>query len=42
MGRKGISGSLTAVQVTEVVEFTGGGVDFDVVGQEEAPSADMF
>ena len=32
MGRKGISGSLTAVQVTELVEYNPSGVDFDIVG----------
>ena len=43
-GRKGISGSLTAVQVTDLVEYSAGGVDFDVVeateGSSEAP--DLF
>lgn len=43
MGRKGVSGSLTAVQVTELVEYSAGGVDFDIVGGgEETPSADLF
>ena len=42
MGRKGVSFSLTAVQVTEMVEYTGGSsVDFDMVADEgsstEAP-----
>ena len=38
MGRKGIASSLTAVQVTDFVEYVAtGGVDFDVVG--EAPAA---
>ena len=39
-GRKGVTSSLTAVQVTELQEYSGGGdsMDFDVVG--EAPSAD--
>ena len=47
-GRSGISNSLTAVQVTELVEYTGGSssVDFDIVGGEapsEAPdSAPLF
>ncbi len=43
-GRKGVSASLTAIQVTNLVEYTGGaGVDFDVVGDApEAPSADLF
>lgn len=38
-GRKGITASLTAVQVTDLVEYTGGGdtVDFDMV---EAPAGD--
>ena len=44
-GRSGISGSLTAIQVTELVEYQSGGVDFDVVA-ESAPtaveSADLF
>ena len=47
MGRKGVSGSLTALQVTELVEYNGGagGVDFDVVDSapsSEQPSADLF
>ena len=39
-GRKGVTSSLTAVQVTDLQEYSGGGdsMDFDVVG--EAPSAD--
>ena len=43
-GRSGISNSLTAVQVTELVEYTPGGVDFDIVegSAPEAPSADLF
>ena len=38
-GRKGVTASLTAVQVTDLVEYTGGGdtVDFDMV---EAPAGD--
>ena len=36
-GRSGVSASLTAVQVTDLVEYTGGGADFDVVA--EAPSS---
>ena len=46
MGRKGIASSLTAVQITELVEYSGsGGVDFDVVGDapvEPASDAAMF
>ena len=44
MGRKGISNSLTAVQVTEIVEYSGGGsdVDFDVVGKSEEGEAPLF
>ena len=43
MGRKGVSFSLTAVQVTELVEYTGGSsVDFDVVGTEAPTEAPMF
>ena len=34
-GRSGIANSLTAVQVTNLVEYTAGGADFDVV---DAPS----
>ena len=45
-GRSGIAASLTAVQVTEMVEYNGGGDDFDIVTSEEAPaaqgSADLF
>ena len=42
-GKKGITSILTAVQVTEMVEFvpTGGGVDFDIVG-EATGEADLF
>ena len=41
-GRSGIANSLTAVQVTTLVEYTAGGVDFDVIeaaptGTTEAP-----
>lgn len=43
MGRKGVSGSLTAVQVTNLVEYSAGGVDFDVVGDAPAQeNADLF
>ena len=46
MGRKGIASSLTAVQVTTLVEYTGatGGVDFDAIGSEQpvADAADLF
>ena len=43
MGRKGVSFSLTAVQVTELVEYTGGSsVDFDVVGSKAPTEAPMF
>ena len=47
MGRKGIASSLTAVQITDLVEYTGsGGVDFDIVGggedQPAGESADLF
>ena len=44
MGRKGISNSLTAVQVTEIVEYSGGGsdIDFDVVGKSEEGEAPLF
>ena len=43
MGRKGISSSLTAVQVTELVEYTAGGLDFDVVeGAEPQKAEDLF
>ena len=46
MGRSGIANSLTAVQVVDLVEYSGsnGGVDFDIVGGSEAPagSADLF
>ena len=39
MGRKGVSFSLTAVQVTEMVEYTGGSsVDFDMVADEGSSS----
>jgi hypothetical protein len=45
-GRKGVTASLTAVQVTELVEYSGGGdsVDFDMVETANAPeaSADLF
>ena len=44
-GRSGIASSLTAVQITDLVEFNGGGVDFDIVAggtDEPAPSADLF
>jgi hypothetical protein len=47
-GRKGVTSSLTAVQVTDLQEYSGGGdaMDFDVVGEalsaEEAANADMF
>ena len=44
-GRSGISGSLTAVQVTDLVEYNSGSVDFDVVADapaSETPAADMF
>ena len=42
-GRKGISSSLTAVQVTNLVEYTAGGVDFDIVeGAEPVASEDLF
>ena len=38
-GRKGISNSLTAVQVTDFVEYAStGGVDFDIV-EGETPAA---
>lgn len=41
MGRKGVSSSLTAVQIVTLEEFTpSGGVDFDVVGGGEEPAAD--
>ena len=43
VGRKGISSSLTAVQVTNLVEYTAGGVDFDIVeGAEPVASEDLF
>ena len=47
MKRKGVTFSLTAVQVTELEEYTGGtgGVDFDIVGDSSSPSsesADLF
>ena len=44
-GRSGISGSLTAVQVTDLVEYNSGSVDFDVVADapaQDTPAADMF
>ena len=41
MGRSGVSGSLTAVQVTNLVEYISSDVDFDVA-TAEAPSADLF
>ena len=44
-GRSGISNSLTAVQVVDLQEFSGGdaGVDFDVVSSEESSTdAPMF
>ena len=44
-GRKGITSSLTAVQVTDLVEYSGSsGVDFDIVGDssEGSDSADLF
>ena len=43
VGRKGISSSLTAVQVTNLVGYTAGGVDFDIVeGAEPVASEDLF
>lgn len=44
MGRKGVSSSLTAIQVTDLEVYTPqASVDFDVVGgSEETPSADLF
>ena len=44
MGRSGVSNSLTAVQVTELVEYkpSGDGVDFDVVGGEAPAAGDLF
>ena len=42
MGRKGIASSLTAVQVTDFVEYVAtGGVDFDVVAEAPAAAADQ-
>ena len=44
-GRSGIANSLTAVQVVELVEYTGGGADFDVIvapSEEAVSSADLF
>jgi len=44
MGRSGISNSLTAVQVTEMIEYTGG-TGFDVIEDGEAGdvgAADLF
>lgn len=41
MGRKGVSSSLTAVQITTLEEFTpSGGVDFDVVPGEDSGQPD--
>ena len=43
MGRKGVSNSLTAVQVVDLQEYSGGSsVDFDVVGGQEGEAADLF
>ena len=45
MKRKGVTFSLTAVQITELVEYSGGGasVDFDIVGETPASeAADLF
>lgn len=43
MGRKGISGSLTAVQVTELVEYNAGGVDFDIIGgSDDTSNPELF
>ena len=46
MKKTGITFSLTAVQVTDLVEYTGGNgdIDFDVIGgaPEGTPDADMF
>ena len=45
MKRTGITFSLTAVQVTDLVEYSGGNgdIDFDVIGSEDGtPNADMF
>ena len=44
MKRKGITFSLTAVQVVDLVEYSGGGsdVDFDIVGDTSAEEAPLF
>ena len=44
VGRKGISSSLTAVQVTNLVEYTAGGVDFDIVegAEPETTGEELF
>jgi len=43
-GRTGVTASLTAVQVTDLVEYSGGGadIDFDVVSGGEETPADLF
>ncbi len=45
MGRKGVSGSLTAIQITDLVEYNGSdSVDFDTVAPAASgdSSADLF
>ena len=45
MKRTGITFSLTAVQITDLVEYSGGNgdIDFDVIGSSDGtPNADMF
>jgi len=44
MGRSGVSNSLTAVQVVDLVEYSGGdgGVDFDVVSGQSDSAAELF
>ena len=42
-GRSGVSNSLTAVQVTELVEYSGGSsVDFDIVGESSSEIPPSF
>ncbi len=42
-GNMSVFNSLTAVQITDLVEYTGGGTDFDVIdAPTETPSADLF
>ena len=44
MGRKGVSGSLTAIQITDLVEYNGGeaAVDFDIAAPAASDNSDLF